>query len=61
MSLAHAFMVLLAFMGACSFAYLIGSFLQFHDHHRRIRRSRWPHHGGHSEHFFRDLKTWPEE
>lgn len=66
MSIAHAFYCVMFFLGCCSVAYFIGSVWRF----RRIGRyqrgwdritSRWPQHGGHSEHFFRDLKTWPEE
>jgi len=59
MSLAQAFFVMLAFAGACSFAYLIGSFLQFHDHHRNIRRRRWPREQHRS--YFTDCRRVPED
>jgi hypothetical protein len=39
-SLWNAFFAVLAFTGACSLAYLIGSFLRFDAHHRRIRNRR---------------------
>jgi len=58
MSWLHAAMVVLAFLGACSLAYLFGSFWSFHQEHRRLRR-KWPREQHTS--YFRDLKTWPEE
>jgi len=51
-------MIVLAFAGVCSLAYLLGIFIAFHFHHRNImRRRRWPK----SQHasYFQDLKNWP--
>jgi len=59
MSVWQAAMVVLAFAGACSLAYLIGIFLSFHFHHRNIRRRRWPREQ-HSS-YFTDMKNWPEQ
>lgn len=60
MSWAQAAMVVLAFLGACSLAYLFGSFWTFHVKHRRImRRRRWPKQQHDS--YFRDMKNWPEQ
>jgi hypothetical protein len=40
MTIAHAFFCVIFFMGCCSIAFFVGSFLEFHYKHRRIRNRR---------------------
>lgn len=66
MSLAHAWNILMWSIGWIVVLYLVVCFIHILTTSRYQRgwdrmTKRWPNHGGHSEHFFRDLKTWPEE
>ena len=59
MTLFHAWVCLMFLLGCCSVAYFIGSFLNFHRHHRRVARRRWPSEQHRS--FFTDCKRFPED